>query len=305
MNSGSGAATNSGINYQQRVSASFLTLCLLDNDISIFLNYPQFQNKKIDTLQLEGTDKIDDLIMTLENKHKIFFQIKRTINLSDSKESDFYKTIDQFIKQYLNNANNESYILCTTSYSSARITRELKKLTDSIRLNNSSFESNPFNLEEQKIITKYEKIVKKLFKQYTKRDMANSEYIEFTKKVYILSFDNTPMEMAIFALMVSKISVTPSSLWELLISNCLQYASQRMSLSRQNILEIYEDYLIKLDAFQENERIDEIIKFEFANLNPASGKEVLVCKANDDFLGAVADYFIVEFLDLMMNVVKS
>lgn len=300
MNSGSGAATNSGINYQQRVSAAFLTLCLLDNDISIFLNYPQFQNKKIDTLQLEGIDEIDDLIIALENKHKIFFQIKRTVNLSDSKKSDFYKTIDQFIKQYLNNANNESYVLCTTSYSSSKITREFKKLTDSMRLNNLSFESSPFNLEEQKIIAKYEKIVKKLFKQYTKRDMENGEYVEFTKKIYILPFDiehNTPMEMAIFALMVSKISISPSTLWELLISNCLQYASQRMSLSHQNILEIYADYLIKLDDLKQNNRANDIFKFKFVNLNPASGKEVLLCKANNDLfsgLDTVADYFIVE-----------
>lgn len=300
MNSGSGTATNSGINYQQRVSAAFLTLCLLDNDISIFLNYPQFQNKKIDTLQLEGMDEIDDLVITLQNRHKIFFQIKRTVNLYDSKKSDFHKTIDQFIKQYLNNINNESYILCTNSYSSSRITRELKKLTDSIRLNNSSFETNPFNLEEKKIIAKYEKIVKKLFKQYTKRDMEDSEYIEFTKKIYILTFDiehNAPMEMAIFSLMIKKISVTPSTLWELLISNCLQYASRRISLSHQNILDIYDDYLIKLDDSEQNNRANNFFKFEFANLNPASGKEVLLCKVNTDLfsgLDTVADYLIVE-----------
>lgn len=302
MNSGAGAATNSGINYQQRVSAAFLTLSLIDYDISIFLNYQQFQNLKINLLLLEGTDHIDDLVITLDNQHKIYFQIKRTLNLSDSKQSDFYKTIDQFVQQYLNRKSNESYFLITSSYSSSKVTRELKKLLDSVRLNSTSFSSNSLNLSEKNVYDIYENVVKNLFKLYTKRDMQDNEYVEFTKKVYILSFDiehNSSMEMAIFALMKSKVKIAHSMFWELLISNCLRYASQRMSLSRQDIQSIYADYLIQEAQIKLTDEIDEFLIPTFEDTNVASGKEVLLCKSNDLFSSIhqdeeMTDYYIIE-----------
>jgi hypothetical protein len=304
MNSGAGAATNSGINYQQRVSAAFLTLSLIENDISIFLNYQQFQNRKINLLLLEGTDHIDDLVITLDDHHKIYFQIKRTLNLSDSKQSDFYKTIDQFIQQYLNRKSNESYFLVTSSYSSTKVTRELKKLLDSVRLNSTSISSNSLNLSEKNVYEKYEKLVKKLFKHYTKRDMQANEYIEFTKKVYILPFDiehNSSMEMVISALMKSKVKVNPSMFWELLISNCLRYASQRMSLNRQDIQAIYNDYLIQEAQKKLTDELDAFLIPTFEDANVASGKEVLLCRSNDLFSRiyqdeelANYDYFVIE-----------
>jgi len=304
MINGAGMATNTGINYQQRVSASFLTLMIIGQEISIFTNYSIFKDKKINALQLEGIDKIDDLIIELDDKQNLFFQIKRKVNLSDSKQSDFYKTIDQFVHQSLNNQTNELFFLVTTSYSSSKITRDLKKITDSIRLNNLNLNSKSLNQSEEEVLEKYKKVVQTIFKKYTKRNMQEKELIEFSKKVFILNFDiedNSTMEKAVFALMANKIIISPSSLWNILISNCLTYASQRMSLSYDNSQEMYKDYLITTDLNQSNTLavLDDFLKPSFEYKNIASGKEVLLCKPSD-FLaeknddGDKIDFYIIE-----------
>lgn len=303
MKGGGGAATNSGINYQQRVSAMFLSACLTDYDISLFFNYQDLKNNKIKTLQLEGVDKIDDLILTLNDNRKIFCQIKRKLNLSDSKQSDFYKTLDQFIQQYLINNKNEKYFLITTSYTSTGIKQNLKKITDSIRLNNLAFRENPLNKSEQNTLGKYTKVSKNIFKSYTKRDMTDDEFIEFTKRVYIQNLDienNSTMENAILVLLSTKVNTNSSILWEIMISNCLKYASQRMSISYDNICELYKDYLkedIKDKGTITTDK--EILKLDFDSLNIASGKEVFICKTNENLMSHFpeeknTDYLVIE-----------
>lgn len=304
MNNGAGMATNAGINYQQRVSASFLMLMLINNDISIFVNHPTFKDKKIENLQLEGTDKIDDLIILLNDNHKLFFQIKRSVNLSDSKQSDFYKTIDQFIQQFLNYSTKESFLLVTTSYSSSKITRDLKKIIDTIRLNNSILFLNSLNKSEQESFSKYNKVVKYLFKKYTKRDILESEFIDFSKKIFILNFDieeNSTMEKAVFSLMSNNVIINPTILWDILISHCLKYASQRMTISYINCKEIYKDYLITKNSNKNNniEILDDFLIPEFEQMNIASGKEVLICRPSDilpteDKEGMNIDFYIIE-----------
>ncbi|MCV6606791.1 MAG: hypothetical protein OIF32_01140 [Campylobacterales bacterium] len=294
---GGGVATNAGINYQQRVSASFLTLMVLKQEISIF------NERTITSLQLEGIDKIDDLIINLDDKQKLFFQIKRNVNLSDSKQSDFFKTLDQFIQQFLNNQNNESYFLVTTSYSSSKITRNLKKILDSTRLNSSNINLNVLNGADKESLNKYKKVVKNTFKKYTTRDITDKEFLEFSKRIFIMDFDieeNSSMERVVLSLMANKITINPSILWDMFISNCLRYASQRMTVSFESSQKIYNDYLSEIDVRQNDSFniLDDFLIPNFEQLNVASGKEVLLCKASDA-LNSISnekniDFYIVE-----------
>lgn len=304
MNSGAGSATNAGINYQQRVSATFLLTCLFETEISLFFNSHKFNKKIIHSIQLEGIDKIDDLIIKLDNQEKLFCQIKRKVNLSDSKASDFYKTIDQFIQQYLNNNTNEYFCLFTTSYSSSKITRELNKLTDSIRLNDLAFIENPLNKSEKETLDKYRKIVKKLFKYYTKCTMSEDEFISFSKRVFINNFDiesNSPIEKSILLLIHVNTIVDPSILWEMMISKCLTYASQRLVVNYTNLYEQYNSYLKGMNTTENKAELefDDFLQPKLDNLNIASGKEVLLCKSNKQLIDKLkidknTDYFIIE-----------
>lgn len=177
---------------------------LADIEIGAFLNWHNFNNKKIKSVVLEGSVEIDDLIINLDNNEKIYAQIKRKVSLSESKESDFVKTIDQFIRAYLRNLNNEKYLLITPSFSSSKIIRDLKKILESIRLNHTGFQNNPLTSSEKETYTKFKKVTEKLYKKYTKITMNNSEFIKFSHKIFISIFDiedNATTEYAILTLL--------------------------------------------------------------------------------------------------------
>lgn len=55
--------------------------------------------------------------------------MKRTISLNDSVDSELYGVCEQFVKQYLNQDENDiAYILATRSESSKPITVKLKRI---------------------------------------------------------------------------------------------------------------------------------------------------------------------------------
>ena len=130
-------ATNAGIDYQQRVSAFMMILMEFEIDISMVL---QLNSKeKIIELNFEACENIDDLVMTLESGKKIYFQMKRTISLSENENSEFYGVCTQFVKQYLTqNSSDLAYILGTRSEASNAITIKLKRVLEGIRLAHDS-----------------------------------------------------------------------------------------------------------------------------------------------------------------------
>ena len=90
-------ATNAGIDYQQRVSAFFLVLMLRNKDMDLFL---PGANGKIQWIQLESMEDIDDMVLSNERGNNYYFQIKRKISFQNNPKSEFYKTCIQFVEQY-------------------------------------------------------------------------------------------------------------------------------------------------------------------------------------------------------------
>jgi len=105
-----GAATNSGINYQQRIAALVLASQYSEFDLSSVFGMNNLL--KITTVHVETDDPIDDLKIICED-YKLFLQIKRSLTFQTDENSDFYKTIKQFINQYINKSKKEAYILVT------------------------------------------------------------------------------------------------------------------------------------------------------------------------------------------------
>lgn len=82
----SGSATNAGLDYQQRVAAWFQVALLFNHDISSTLDLPEPAN--IMEIAFETAENIDDLRLQLTNQDNIFLQIKRSLNLSTSSNSE-------------------------------------------------------------------------------------------------------------------------------------------------------------------------------------------------------------------------
>ena len=155
--SGSGSATNAGIDYQQRVSALFLITLHSQFDISQLLNVNDELN--IESVSYETAKTVDDLNIVCDGNKILYMQIKRKIALSEKDGSEFQKVIEQFLSQYIAEQNtSDRFLLITTSDTSKSIKYDLKKILDSIRLNDTGFKSNPLNISEGKTYSVLEKV---------------------------------------------------------------------------------------------------------------------------------------------------
>ena len=151
-NGGGGAATNSGIDFQQRIAALVLSHMLVDVN-----NYSALQlgdELNVNEVRFETNNNIDDLVLQTTSG-RVLIQAKRSLSLSDSTNSEFSAVLKQFVAQYVDdNANTDTYLLATSSRSSQRITKELRKLTEAARLNETGSTDNPLTKAEEEVLGK-------------------------------------------------------------------------------------------------------------------------------------------------------
>lgn len=154
--------TNAGIEYQQRVSAQWLLFTVFSENLDLWLD---FSSGTVSTLRFETGLGIDDLVITNSTNEWYYMQIKRTISYSNKVNSDFYKVMEQFIDQYIINANkDEKYILVTSSGSSSKITDRLLKLLNGIRIADSISETMlVLNVKDRELLETLIGMVKEIF----------------------------------------------------------------------------------------------------------------------------------------------
>ena len=96
-NGGGGAATNSGIDFQQRIAALVLSHMLVDVN-----NYSALQlgdELNVNEVRFETNNNIDDLVLQTTSG-RVLIQAKRSLSLSDSTNSEFSAVLKQFVAQY-------------------------------------------------------------------------------------------------------------------------------------------------------------------------------------------------------------
>ena len=218
---------------------------LLDVDVALRLDIGG--ELRIQELAFETDQPIDNLRIRFSGGRTAFLQIKRSISLSALPESDFVKTIDQFLRQYLAKPyNDDVYILATSSDASNKIVRELRKILGSIRLNDVGFNDNPLSKTEQKTLATYREVVNSLFNAVNNREMTDIEFLDFSSHIYINILDvehDMPLEKAAIVLLSKESTVNPRLLWALLIQSSLHYASERLSVTPKSLSQNIAKYL--------------------------------------------------------------
>jgi hypothetical protein len=140
---GGGAATQSGINFQNRVSA-WVCVHILGERSAIPIGpvgIPAYA-------RFETPEPIDDILVGAVDDGHAFVQAKRTLSLSTATDSDLGSAIDQFVRQYVStrsgsdsrpwrarplDPNKDRFVLATTSESSASVKLHLAAVLDRIR----------------------------------------------------------------------------------------------------------------------------------------------------------------------------
>lgn len=254
-------ATNAGIDFQQRVSAYMMILMEFDMDISLALQVNK--SNTIKEINFEDCESIDDLVITLDSGKKIYFQMKRTISLSDDSESEFFGVCEQFVNQFLKqNENDLAYILVTRTEASKAISVKLKRILEGIRLANSLSVIEKLYQEERKIFDKVSSNIKTIYKKNTHEDISEDILLKIFLRMYVELFDienGEEYEKTIKLILWKLIDVDVELFWRTFISKAIEYGANRRCLSRENLKEQCKSY------FKENQTKEELLASPFFN----------------------------------------
>ena len=287
-----GAATNAGIDFQQRVSALLMTHMLMNVEFidDLGLN----KSASIESLFFESSEDIDDIVVKTDIG-TVYIQAKRSISCSTQINSEFSKVIYQFVSQYNKGVEkSDRFLLATSSKASSRIYRDLRKITESLRNNDEGFIENPLSQTEKTVLSTLTDLVRKHYLKVTKTPIEKDTENDLLKKIYVSVLDieeGMPLEKAIITLISGKSLVTPSLVWASLISLGLSLSKNRSSINKSGLDEKIGRFLKDI---ADDER--EIIKNELLELQTkraiSSGREVLLINSFID----EADYMIAELI---------
>ena len=280
MNSSGGAAANTGIDFQQRLASYFMLHMLMEIDSLRGIGLDgEFI---ISEISFETSTDIDDIVITT-NSGKLYLQAKRNISLSDKVESEFQKTINQFVAQHFKEDNpSDRYILATTSGASSKIKLELKKLTESIRLNDTNFKKNPLNQSEKDTFAKIKTCISYSYEKSSSNTISDTDIFAVLRKTYIVIADiqqGQPLEGAILTVLASRSRVNPEFIWSTSITLALSMATKRQSIDRKGLLANLGRFLKEQTPEEENILKNEILKIEFAKGEICSGRDVVLIES--------------------------
>src|ERR1019366_4581451 len=139
---GGGAATQGGVNYQNRVAAWVCANILAERPAA-----PIGPESVADYARFETSEPVDDLLVGSVDGRHAFVQAKRTLTLSSAADSEFASVIDQFVRQYLSgrglssarpwaralDPSKDRLVLVTTSESSQPLRRDLAAILNRLR----------------------------------------------------------------------------------------------------------------------------------------------------------------------------
>lgn len=230
-----GAATNSGIDFQARVGA--LGMAAMFADVHELTALGLTSPSSVERVHFETSDDIDDLMLSAKSRRS-FIQAKRTINLSAEADSEFSAVIGQFVSQHINNPGSDAYVLATTSRASSRITGELRKLTESARLNRGHA-TDPSTKTEANVRETTYAHVDRHFAALTGRPITDAERTEILAKVHVQVLDleaGGPLERATLSVLAARGVPSAAAAWAQLIALALTLAKDRLSIDRVGLM---------------------------------------------------------------------
>lgn len=294
-------ATNAGIDFQQRVSAFMMIIMEFGIEFSKVLGIDH-ANEKIVKIDFESCESIDDLVLTLESGRNVYFQMKRTISLSDEVTSEFYKVCKQFVSQYKKNKTTDlAYILMTRSEASGTIVQKLRRVLDGIRLSKSLDIIETLNPDEKNVINKFLSNIRNIFKTDHHEDVSDEKLLTICMKTYIETLDiegGEAFEKTIFLMLYDKLKIDPIVFWNGLIARAIEYGGNRRSLSVESLNDFFDEYkkhsivqevkpVTNIIAEQKNDFQEEDIRFDYVVCKPTE-------KTQSEFGIEEKTYFLIE-----------
>ncbi|WP_300678493.1 hypothetical protein [Nocardioides sp.] len=229
---GGGAATNSGIDFQHRVGA--LALVVMATDIvDLSLVGLGGVEERPSEARFETADGIDDIVLIVPGG-RVLIQAKNTLSLSTGEDSEFAKVIRQFVRQSRDGSSGDDrYVLAVSPGASSKIRLDLKKLCESIRLNESGRDKNPLTKNERDVLDVVNAHIDREFTSLTGAACDEGTRTALLRKMHVETLDladgGVTERLAVTAL--APVALTdPMLLWRNLVAICLGLARGRLSI---------------------------------------------------------------------------
>lgn len=226
-----GAAVAAGAGFQERVAAFAMVHALVEgNELSsLALSVGQ----TLQSVHLETAQSIDDVVLR-GDQFRVLIQAKRSVSLSEALDSPFSKAIAQFVYHHVTDRQpGDRYALATTRRSSDRVTFDLRKLTESVRLNAQALESDPLTESEQDVLRKTRQLISYHLRPLRTSAVNDQEVDEILRWTWILPLDlengGTDESLAL-ALLKSRSIVDPKLIWASLLELTSTLAGRRGSV---------------------------------------------------------------------------
>jgi hypothetical protein len=273
---GGGAATNSGIDFQQRVASFFVLSMGLDLDVTNILE----KMGPIKSVAFETDDSIDDIVLYHES-HKTYLQVKRKLSLSDQITSDFYKTIEQFLLEYKKSKNvNDCYVLVTSIDSSKNISTIFRNICESVRLNARGTDANPQSKSEKDTYGKFKNCIDSITKRENLSTFSNNEIELILRRIFVVTLaveEGGVYESAFLTSIACSLTAEPRLIWSLIVAKALDWSKKRQSIDRAAIKLLLNDFVKdKTEASNEGEEEIISIKFDPEKYDICSGREIII-----------------------------
>lgn len=276
--------TNAGIDFQQRVSAWFMINMLFDIELSNSLNIGN--DECIGQMVFEADAEIDDLVLITENNKKVYMQMKRNINLSSEVSSEFYKTCEQFVKQYIQHDSKDvAFLLVTTNNASSNICEILRRVLNSIRASESFGIVDAFNKKENEVFDKVCKVIESIYLNITQEKIHENDKLELFKKMYVEIFDiedDQSFEKTVKLALRVKISVDVDLFWGYMIKLALNFASKRQTITNQYLKDNLNLYLSKTNANKNMKLENQLMNIRFENDSWSVDKDFILALKNEE-----------------------
>lgn len=244
---GGGAATQTGIDYQNRVAAWVAVSILAEQNASLPFDLPA--DITFEYFRCETEQPVDDILIGTSNNGLLFMQVKHTINLEKGSASGLASTMKQFVRQFLAYKNESSgrlfdrplndttdrLILATAMGSSKSIRESLKAVLDRVRIlmPGQTLDDAAKNKDEKEALTVVIDHISNAWIKESGVQATLSDIQSILRLIWVISLDLDPegsTEIEAKNLLRSTILQNPAeadAAWSILVQASANYARNR------------------------------------------------------------------------------
>lgn len=250
---GGGAATQAGINYQNRVAAWLCVRILAEQDAAPLWGLPE--DVTFNFIRCETEQPVDDILVGTSHGGHAFIQVKHTVTSSSTKDSALASTLEQFVRQFLTyrsgtagknrwerplDVNLDRLVMVTSSRSSAPVTEHLPSALIRLRAlaPHQSIDDAASNAEQQIVLAVVRAHLSRIWLNLTGTALPETDERELLSLTWIQTLDVGAGERDereaenILRSSVVENHAQAADAWNKLVTACADYAERRSGADR-------------------------------------------------------------------------